>query len=36
MELQGKKVLAFVDEEFEDLEMWYPVLRPLHWNLCVF
>lgn len=27
MELQGKKILAFVDEEFEDLEMWYPVLR---------
>ncbi|OXM85900.1 type 1 glutamine amidotransferase domain-containing protein [Paenibacillus rigui] len=27
MELKGCKVLAFVDEEFEDLEMWYPVLR---------
>ncbi|HEY0828508.1 MAG TPA: type 1 glutamine amidotransferase domain-containing protein [Bacilli bacterium] len=27
MELVGYKVLAFVDEEFEDLEMWYPVLR---------
>jgi len=27
MELAGKQVLAFVDEEFEDLEMWYPVLR---------
>lgn len=27
MELKGYKVLAFVDEEFEDLEMWYPVLR---------
>jgi protease I len=27
MELRGKKVLAFVDHEFEDLEMWYPVLR---------
>jgi protease I len=27
MELVGKRVLAFVDEEFEDLEMWYPVLR---------
>lgn len=25
--LSGKKVLAFVDHEFEDLEMWYPVLR---------
>ena len=23
MELAGMKVLAFVDEEFEDLEMWY-------------
>jgi protease I len=27
MNLIGKKVLVFVDEEFEDLEMWYPVLR---------
>jgi protease I len=27
MELAGYKILAFVDEEFEDLEMWYPVLR---------
>ncbi len=27
MELNNHKVLAFVDEEFEDLEMWYPVLR---------
>ncbi|MFD2670241.1 type 1 glutamine amidotransferase domain-containing protein [Marinicrinis sediminis] len=27
MELTGKRVLAFVDQEFEDLEMWYPVLR---------
>lgn len=27
MELRGKKVLAFTDHEFEDLEMWYPVLR---------
>jgi len=27
MELKGISVLAFVDEEFEDLEMWYPVLR---------
>jgi protease I len=27
MELAGHKILAFVDEEFEDLEMWYPVLR---------
>jgi protease I len=27
MSLSGKKILVFVDEEFEDLEMWYPVLR---------
>jgi len=27
MELSGFKVLALVDEEFEDLEMWYPVYR---------
>ncbi|MEI7027848.1 type 1 glutamine amidotransferase domain-containing protein [Paenibacillus sp. y28] len=27
MELKNKKILAFVEEEFEDLEMWYPVLR---------
>lgn len=27
MNLNGKKILAFVDEDFEDLEMWYPVLR---------
>jgi protease I len=27
MELSGKKVLAFTDDDFEDLEMWYPVLR---------
>ncbi|TXK85726.1 type 1 glutamine amidotransferase domain-containing protein [Paenibacillus sp. N3.4] len=27
MSLAGTNVLAFVDEEFEDLEMWYPVLR---------
>ena len=25
--LAGKRVLAFTDDEFEDLEMWYPVLR---------
>lgn len=25
--LTGQKILAFVDDEFEDLEMWYPVLR---------
>ncbi len=27
MELNGHKVLFFVDDEFEDLEMWYPILR---------
>lgn len=25
--LKGVRVLAFTDDEFEDLEMWYPVLR---------
>jgi len=25
--LTGKRVLAFTDDEFEDLEMWYPILR---------
>ncbi|WP_058301734.1 type 1 glutamine amidotransferase domain-containing protein [Gorillibacterium timonense] len=27
MELLEKNVLAFCDTDFEDLEMWYPVLR---------
>ena len=27
MELQGKQVLFFVDDDFEDLEMWYTILR---------
>jgi protease I len=27
MELNQVRVLAFIDDEFEDLEMWYPVLR---------
>ncbi|MFC0213181.1 type 1 glutamine amidotransferase domain-containing protein [Paenibacillus chartarius] len=27
MRLTGKKVLSLVDEEFEDLELWYPVYR---------
>lgn len=27
MRLQGKQVICFVEEEFEDLELWYPVLR---------
>lgn len=27
MRLKGKKIIAAVDEEFEDLELWYPILR---------
>lgn len=27
MRLQNKKVIALVDEDFEDLELWYPILR---------
>src|SRR5690625_5047567 len=27
MRLKGKKVIALVEENFEDLEHWYPVLR---------
>jgi protease I len=27
MSLQGKRVLAIVDEIYEDLELWYPLLR---------
>lgn len=27
MRLTGKRVIALVDEEFEDLELWYPVHR---------
>ncbi|OPA78541.1 protease [Paenibacillus selenitireducens] len=27
MRLAGKKVIALVDEEFEDLELWYPIYR---------
>lgn len=27
MQLKNKKVLALVDHDFEDLELWYPVLR---------
>src|SRR5690625_879572 len=27
MRLEGKKVITLVDQEFEDLELWYPVLR---------
>ncbi|MDT8859955.1 type 1 glutamine amidotransferase [Alkalihalobacillus sp. MEB130] len=27
MRLSGKKIMAILDEEFEDLELWYPVMR---------
>src|SRR5690554_1751815 len=27
LNLHGKQVLAFTDDDFEDLEMWYPILR---------
>lgn len=27
MRLEGKKIIALVDEEFEDLELWYPIYR---------
>lgn len=27
MKLQGKKIIQLVSDEFEDLELWYPVLR---------
>ncbi|MEC5425414.1 type 1 glutamine amidotransferase domain-containing protein [Virgibacillus sp. C22-A2] len=27
MRLKNKKVMALVDHDFEDLELWYPVLR---------
>ncbi|GAE25018.1 ThiJ/PfpI family protein [Halalkalibacter wakoensis JCM 9140] len=27
MRLADKKIMAIVDEEFEDLELWYPVMR---------
>lgn len=27
MRLEGKKVICLVDEQFEDLELWYPVYR---------
>jgi protease I len=27
MRLTGKKVIALVEHDFEDLELWYPVLR---------
>jgi len=27
LQLQGKKVIQLVSDDFEDLELWYPVLR---------
>lgn len=27
MRLEGKRVIAAVDSEFEDLELWYPIIR---------
>lgn len=27
MRLQGKKIVSLVHSEFEDLELWYPILR---------
>lgn len=27
MRLEGKKIVCFVEEDFEDLELWYPVYR---------
>ncbi|MFC4388114.1 type 1 glutamine amidotransferase domain-containing protein [Gracilibacillus marinus] len=27
MRLEGKKVIALLEEDFEDLELWYPILR---------
>lgn len=27
MRLQDKKVITIVDEDFDDLELWYPILR---------
>jgi protease I len=27
MRLQGKRLIALVEEDFEDLELWYPVIR---------
>ncbi|UHA74071.1 type 1 glutamine amidotransferase domain-containing protein [Paenibacillus sp. 481] len=27
MRLSGKRIVALVDEEFEDLELWYPIYR---------
>ena len=27
MTLQGKRIIAFVEDDFEDLELWVPVMR---------
>lgn len=27
MELSGKRVLTIVSDDFDDLELWYPILR---------
>lgn len=27
MRLTGKQIITFVDEQFEDLELWYPIYR---------
>lgn len=27
MSLKGKKIISLVDEQFNDLELWYPILR---------
>ncbi|CAM3826153.1 hypothetical protein GCM10009865_26730 [Aeromicrobium ponti] len=27
MRLKGRKILSLVDYDFEDLELWYPILR---------
>ena len=27
MQLEGKRILQFVHDDFEDLELWYPVIR---------
>lgn len=27
MRLQGKQIICLVDDEFEDLELWYPIYR---------